>query len=93
MMRFVDLRTLNEHTGQAGIIEEKPNRVLLLASMHFQDVYNYQLDRVQRCIVHYAAPDGRIYPFCTYNSGPCHRNRVEQQFARSVIRQPASAPV
>ncbi len=93
MMRFVDLRTLNEHTGQAGIIKEKPNRVLLLASMHFQDVYNYQLDRVQRCIVHYAAPDGRIYPFCTYNSGPCHRERVEQQFARSVMRQAIPAPV
>jgi uncharacterized radical SAM superfamily Fe-S cluster-containing enzyme len=54
---------------------------LLMATMHFQDVYNYQLDRVQRCVIHYAGPDGRIYPFCSYNSGPCHRSRVERQFA------------
>jgi uncharacterized radical SAM superfamily Fe-S cluster-containing enzyme len=56
-------------------------RTILMASMHFQDVYNYQLDRVRRCVVHYAAPDGRIYPFCSYNSGPCHRQRVERDFA------------
>ncbi|MBN1391320.1 MAG: radical SAM protein [Sedimentisphaerales bacterium] len=60
---------------------EKPYKVLLMASMHFQDVYNYQIDRVNRCVVHYTAADGRIYPFCSYNSGPCHRNRVEKQFA------------
>jgi uncharacterized radical SAM superfamily Fe-S cluster-containing enzyme len=54
-------------------------RPILLASMHFQDVYNFELDRVQRCVVHYAAPDGRLYPFCTYNSGPNFRTRVEQQ--------------
>jgi len=46
--------------------------------MHFMDAYNYDLDRVSRCGVHYSAPDGRIYPFCTYNSGPVFRNRVEQ---------------
>jgi uncharacterized radical SAM superfamily Fe-S cluster-containing enzyme len=54
-------------------------RPILLASMHFQDVYNYELDRVRRCVVHYAAPDGRLYPFCTYNSGPNFRKHVEQQ--------------
>lgn len=53
-------------------------RPILLATMHFQDLYNYELDRVQRCVVHYAAPDGRLYPFCTYNSGPNFRTRVEQ---------------
>lgn len=62
---------------------KRPYKILLMASMHFQDVYNYQVDRVKRCIVHYAAADGRIYPFCSYNSGPCHRKRVEKQFAVS----------
>jgi uncharacterized radical SAM superfamily Fe-S cluster-containing enzyme len=32
-------------------------------------------------LVHYAAPDGRVYPFCSYNSGPCHRKQVEARFA------------
>jgi uncharacterized radical SAM superfamily Fe-S cluster-containing enzyme len=57
---------------------------LLMACMHFQDVYNYQLDRVRQCVIHYAAPDGRFYPFCSYNSGPCHRRRIEERFAVPV---------
>ncbi len=53
-------------------------KTFYLAGMHFMDAYNYDLERVARCGVHYAAPDGRIYPFCTYNSGPGFRNRVER---------------
>ncbi len=55
--------------------------VLLIAAMHFQDNYNFEIPRVQRCVVHYAAPDGNFYPFCTWNSGPCHRYRIEEQFS------------
>ncbi|MBW3012633.1 hypothetical protein KY340_00340 [Candidatus Woesearchaeota archaeon] len=33
------------------------------------------------CNIHYSAPDGKLYPFCTYNSGPCYRERVESQFS------------
>jgi uncharacterized radical SAM superfamily Fe-S cluster-containing enzyme len=53
-------------------------KTFYVASMHFMDAYNYDLERVCRCGVHYAAPDGRIYPFCTYNSGPTYRLRVER---------------
>ncbi len=42
----------------------------MLAGMHFMDSYNYDVERVKRCVIHYAAPNGRIYPFCAYNSGP-----------------------
>ena len=44
--------------------------MLLVGGMHFQDSYNYNVDRVKRCAIHYAAPNGRMYPFCAYNSGP-----------------------
>jgi len=57
---------------------------LLLTAMHFQDNYNFELDRVQHCVIHYAAPDGRFYPFCTWNSGPCHRERLEEIYARPL---------
>jgi uncharacterized radical SAM superfamily Fe-S cluster-containing enzyme len=53
-------------------------KTFYLLGMHFMDAYNYDLDRVSRCGVHYAAPDGRIYPFCTYNAGPTYRDRVER---------------
>jgi uncharacterized radical SAM superfamily Fe-S cluster-containing enzyme len=49
--------------------------------MHFMDSYNYDVERVKRCVIHYSAPDGMIYPFCAYNSGPVFRERVEKQFS------------
>ena len=35
-------------------------KTLMVAGMHFQDSYNYQVERVKRCIIHYSAPDGGI---------------------------------
>ncbi len=54
-------------------------KTLMVAGMHFMDCYNYQVERVKRCVIHYSAPDGRLYPFCSYNSGPCYRDRVENK--------------
>ncbi len=54
-------------------------KTLMVAAMHFMDCYNYQVERVGRCVIHYSAPDGRMYPFCSYNSGPCYRDRVEKR--------------
>ena len=65
-------------------------RTLLVAGMHFMDAYNYDVARVKRCVVHYAAPDGRIYPFCAYNSGPVFREKIERQFA-VPLEEPAEA--
>ncbi len=50
---------------------------LMISSMHFMDPYNFDLERVQRCVIHYAVPDGRIIPFCTMNS--IHRPEVEKK--------------
>jgi hypothetical protein len=49
--------------------------------MHFQDSYNYDIERVRRCGVHYVTPDLRIIPFCAYNSGPEYRKEVEAKFS------------
>ena len=56
-------------------------KTLLVAGMHFMDVYNYDIARVKRCVIHYTAPNGLVYPFCTYNSGPCFREKIEKQFS------------
>ena len=55
---------------------------LFIGTMHFMDRYNYDLERVQRCCIHYATPDGRLIPFCTYNSGPLYREQVWKKFAK-----------
>ena len=56
--------------------------MMMIGSMHFMDPYNFDLERVQRCIIHYATPDGRLIPFCTMNN--IHREKVERQFAQPI---------
>ena len=63
------------------------------------DAYNYDVDRVRRCVIHYATPDGRMYPFCTYNSGPILRDVIEkkcsvssEQWSKSKQGQTAALP-
>jgi uncharacterized radical SAM superfamily Fe-S cluster-containing enzyme len=55
---------------------------LFIGTMHFMDRYNYDLARVQRCCIHYATPDGKLIPFCTYNSGPVYRETVWKKYAQ-----------
>lgn len=57
---------------------------LFIGTMHFMDNYNYDIDRVSRCCIHYATPDGRLIPFCTYNSGPVYREQVWKKFSRDA---------
>ncbi|MGD9938120.1 MAG: radical SAM protein, partial [Methanoregulaceae archaeon] len=54
---------------------------LFIGTMHFMDSYNYDTERVSRCCIHYATPDGRVIPFCAYNSGPVYREQVWRKFA------------
>jgi len=42
-------------------------RLLFVGMMHFMDEWNYDVQRVMRCVIHYALPDGRIVPFCAFN--------------------------
>lgn len=83
-MKFI--RTLYELTDKKyerdeSKIGKNTYRTLMVGGMHFMDAYNYDIQRVQRCVVHYAAPNGRIYPFCAYNSGPCYREQIEREFS------------
>jgi uncharacterized radical SAM superfamily Fe-S cluster-containing enzyme len=56
-------------------------KMMYVGAMHFQDAYNYDVERVKRCSIHYTTPDGRIIPFCAYNSGPVYRTAVEKEFS------------
>jgi len=59
--------------------------MMLISSMHFQDDYNYDIERVKRCVIHYVVPDGRIIPFCAYNGGPTYRTEVEKKFSVPLV--------
>ncbi len=63
-------------------------KTLMVAGMHFMDHYNYDIERVKRCVIHYAAPNGKIYPFCAYNGGPTFRDKIERDYSTPLHQQP-----
>ena len=54
-------------------------RIFLLGCMAFMDQYNFDVNRVRRCVVHYVTPDLKIIPFCAYNN--VHRIEIEKEYA------------
>src|SRR5205085_11306354 len=60
-------------------------RSLFLGMMHFQDKYNEDLERLQRCDIHYLTPDLRIIPFCSFNVIPeWYRDKIQQKFGMPI---------
>lgn len=63
---------------------EKLNyKTLLCAGMHFQDRFNFDVERAKRCVILYSTPAG-LFPFCTYNCGPGYRALVESAYAEHL---------
>lgn len=56
-------------------------KVILIGCMHFMDPYNFDIERVQRCTIHYATPEGKIIPFCTMNS--IYRPILERKYSKT----------
>ncbi len=56
-------------------------KMMFVGGMHFQDAYNYDIERVRRCAIHYVTPDCHVIPFCAYNGGPEYRAEVEKKFS------------
>ncbi len=61
------------------------HKALFVGMMHFMDLYNYDIARVQRCCIHYAQPDGKIVPFCAFNVIPeWYRDKIQKKFSMSI---------
>ncbi len=58
------------------------HKTLLVSCMHFMDPFNFDQDRVRRCVIHYAVPDGRIIPFCSMNA--IYRGEIENKFSKPL---------
>ncbi len=75
--RFIrSLQGLVDKSVGRGEAEKHTYKTLLCAGMHFQDRYNYDVQRVKRCVILYSTPEG-VFPFCSYNCGPEYRHAVE----------------
>jgi len=70
--------------GDKSALSKFTWNALMIGGMHFQDHYNWDIERVQRCVIHYVTPDGRIIPFCNYNTGATFRTEVEKKFSIPV---------
>jgi 7,8-dihydro-6-hydroxymethylpterin dimethyltransferase len=58
--------------------------ILFIAGMWFQDLFNYDFRRTERCIIPYATQEGEI-SFCAYNTGVGWRNIVEKMHMTATL--------
>ena len=58
-------------------------KVLMIGDMHFMDAYNFDYQRVHKCVIHYIVPDerfgARVIPFCSMNN--FHRPNIEKRLS------------
>jgi uncharacterized radical SAM superfamily Fe-S cluster-containing enzyme len=57
---------------------------LFIAGMWFQDLFNYDFRRTERCIIPYATQQGEI-SFCAYNTGVGWRNIIEKMHMTATL--------
>jgi hypothetical protein len=53
-------------TDMDKFLERIRNYSLCVSGMAFQDVWNIDLERLQRCCIHVIASNGKLIPFCAY---------------------------
>ncbi len=89
-----DLRTLlRQFLSQTGVAHAGENdanefewRVLFVAGMHFQDLFNYDFRRTEMCIIPYGTQLGEI-SFCAYNTGVGWRGIIEKMKASTSVAE------
>jgi uncharacterized radical SAM superfamily Fe-S cluster-containing enzyme len=59
---------------------------LFLGMMHFMDLYNYDIDRVEKCCIHYVTPDNKVIPFCAFNVLPeLYRDKIQKKYGEHIL--------
>jgi uncharacterized radical SAM superfamily Fe-S cluster-containing enzyme len=72
---------VGEHESDAREFEW---RVLFVAGMWFQDLFNYDFRRTEMCIIPYGTQEGEI-SFCAYNTGVGWRQIVEKMHSTATV--------
>jgi 7,8-dihydro-6-hydroxymethylpterin dimethyltransferase len=73
------------HAGEDDA-EQYDWRVLFVAGMWFQDLFNYDFRRTEMCIIPYGTQLGEI-SFCAYNTGVGWRNIIEKMKANATVAE------
>ncbi|HEX3344584.1 MAG TPA: radical SAM protein [Polyangiaceae bacterium] len=76
--------------GRVGAFEDDASdfewRLLFVAGMWFQDLFNYDFRRTEMCIIPYGTQMGEI-SFCAYNTGVGWRNVIEKLKATASVAE------
>jgi uncharacterized radical SAM superfamily Fe-S cluster-containing enzyme len=76
-------KKIGEHESDAREFEW---RVLFVAGMWFQDLFNYDFRRTEMCIIPYGTQLGEI-SFCAYNTGVGWRQVIEKMKANATVAE------
>ncbi|HEU4403310.1 MAG TPA: radical SAM protein [Candidatus Polarisedimenticolia bacterium] len=84
MIKIID----GHNGGKLGLAEKARYnwRVMMVAGMWFQDLFNYDFRRTEMCIIPYATQLGEV-SFCAYNTGVGWRQIVEKMFSTHTTAQ------
>jgi tetraether lipid synthase len=77
------LRVIDGHNGSRLGLADRARydwRIMMVAGMWFQDLFNYDFRRTEMCIIPYGTQVGEV-SFCAYNTGIGWRQIVEKVFS------------
>ena len=70
--------------GNYSALGEFHKNSLFVGMMHFQDLYNWDIQRIKKCDIHYTTPDG-VIPFCTFNVIPqWYRDKIQRRHSITI---------
>jgi uncharacterized radical SAM superfamily Fe-S cluster-containing enzyme len=68
-------------TGLPGELRDVAARGFMIVMQDFQDPFTLDVEKLRKCCVSEIAPDGRLIPFCAYNSVG-YREQIRAQRSR-----------
>ena len=77
------LKVIDGHNGSRLGLADRARydwRIMMVAGMWFQDLFNYDFRRTEMCIIPYGTQVGEV-SFCAYNTGVGWRQIVEKMFS------------
>ncbi len=83
------VKIIDGHNGAKLGLAEKARynwRIMMVAGMWFQDLFNYDFRRTEMCIIPYGTQLGEV-SFCAYNTGVGWRQIVEKMFSTHTTAQ------
>ncbi len=75
-------------TAMPAELREVAARGFMIVVQDFQDPYTLDIEKLRKCCVSEITPDGRLIPFCAYNSVG-YREQVRLQMSRQAVNRAA----